>query len=503
VQKLSALLLLCLALLPLGAEAAQPAAQAAQAARTRIGIAAIVNDDAITWSDIENRTRLFIASAGKGSPPPEARQQVEAMVLNRLIDERLQLREAKNLGITVEDIMVQKAFADIARQNNLTPEEFRDKLQGSGIKMSALTDQIKAEIAWSLVVRRKLRPQIVVSENEIDTAITQLQSKQGQTEYQVAEILLKVPSTEMEGMVRTDAEKLAQDITAGAQFSMVARQKSQAPGAATGGDLGWIQQGVLDKALDEQLARMHPGEVSPPIRTDKGYHILFLRNMRDAGAAMAPQAPAPQAPPQQAAAAPVPAVSNGRPSLVQADTILHLKQLVMPVATGEPAAVTNAKLARAESLKGEVTSCEAMDQKAREFLAEGSGDLGRGKLSQLPEHLRHAVISLPVGTLSEPIKTENSIAVVMVCEREDIAGAPVGQQAASAPATPAPAPAEQANSNGGPTSEQSGGAPVPQAPKPPDAAREQVANQIGMKRLNQLADRYLKDLRATAYIERR
>lgn len=495
-QKLSVLLIFCLALLPLHAQAAQG---------TRIGIAAIVNDDAITWSDIENRTRLFIASANKGAPPPEARQQIEAMVLNRLIDERLQLREAKNLGITVEDIMVQKAFADIARQNNLTPEEFRDKLQASGIKMSALTDQIKAEIAWSLVVRRKLRPQIVVSENEIDSALIQIQSKQGQTEYQVAEILLKVPSAEMESTVRTDAEKLVQDITAGAQFSVVARQKSQAPGAATGGDLGWLQQGLLDKALDDQLARMHPGEVSPPIRTDKGYHILFLRNMRDAGSAMAPQAAQPQQPataPQQAAT-PAPVVSSGRPSLVQADTILHLKQLVIPVATGEAAVVTNAKLSRAESLKGEITSCEAMDQKAREFLAEGSGDLGRGKLSQLPEPLRRAVVSLPVDSLSDPIRTEQGIAVVMVCEREDIAGGPVTAPAqaeaqAPAPAAQAPAPAPQADA-----SSQAGGAPVPEAPKPPDAAREQVANQIGMKRLNQLADRYLKDLRATAYIERR
>lgn len=490
-QKLFALAFLCLVLLA-------PPAQAAEG--TRIGIAAIVNDDAITWSDIENRTRLFIASANKGAPPPEARKQIEAMVLSRLIDERLQLREAKNLGIAVSDEQLQKAFADIARQNNLTPEEFRDRLQASGIKMTALTDQIKAEIAWGQVVRRKLRPQIVVSENEIDTALGELQNKKGHTEYQVAEILLKVPAPEMETTVRVDAEKLVQQITKGAQFSVVARQVSQAPGAATGGDLGWLQEGLLDKALDEQLARMHPGEVSPPVRTDKGYHILFLRNLRDAGSALSPQAaqppmsptppPAqPQTPPVQAAAA-APAANPARPGLVhvQGETMLHLKQLVIPVAVNEAAVIVNAKLSRAESLKSEVTSCDAMDDKAREFLAEGTGDLGRGSLSRLPEAVRKAVATLPVGELSEPVRIEGGIAVLMVCEREDAPVTPVAE--AQAPAAPEPAPAP---------------APVQAAAPAPvaDVQREQVANQIGLKRLNQLAERYLKDLRATAYIERR
>ncbi|MEZ0259694.1 MAG: peptidylprolyl isomerase [Alphaproteobacteria bacterium] len=132
-----------------------------------------------------------------------------------------------------------------------------------------------------------------------------------------------------------------------------------------------------------------------------------------------------------------------------------------------------------------------MEDKAREFLAEGTGDLGRGKLSQLPEALRKAVATLPVGQLSEPVRIENGIAVLMVCEREDIPGSPVAAAEAPAPApTPAPEPVQAA-------------APVP-APAPADnAQREQVANQIGLKRLNQLAERYLKDLRATAYIERR
>lgn len=478
-QKLFALALLCLALLPHPAQATEG---------TRIGIAAIVNDDAITWSDIENRTRLFVASANKGAPPPEARKQIEAMVLSRLIDERLQLREAKNLGIAVTDDQIEKAFADISRQNNLQPAEFRQRLAASGIKPSALTDQIRAEVAWSLVVRRKLRPQIVVSENEIDTALGELQNKKGQTEYQVSEILLKVPAPEMETTVRTDAEKLAQQITKGAQFSQVARQVSQAPGAATGGDLGWLQEGLLDKALDAQLARMHPGEVSPPIRTDKGYHILFLRNQRDAGSSMspAPAQPQPQPPLQQSAAAP--AANTGRPSLVQMETMLHLKQLVIAVAADEAAAVMNAKWSRAESLKSEITSCDAMEQKAQEFLADGTGDLGRSSLSQLPEAQRKAVATLPEGQLSEPLRTQNGIAVLMVCAREDIPSGPVaaGEAPAAQPEAPTPAPVQAA-------------APA----SANNAEREQVANQIGVKRLNQLAERYLKDLRATAYIERR
>lgn len=459
-------------------------AMPAQAATgTRSGIAATVNDDVITFSDIESRLNMYLAGQ-KGTPPSEVRRKLMLQVLDKLINERLEMQEAKKLGITVGEEQVKDGFAHIAKQNNFTAEEFRKRLSASGVKIATLHDQIRAEIAWAQVVRRKLRPQVSVSEAEIDTAVEQMSKGRAKKQFHVAEILLSVASADTEALVRREAEKIVDAIRKGASFPKIARDVSQAPGAAQGGDLGWVRQGTLDKALDEALGAMRPGEVSAPIRTAKGYHILFLRNVHEgASAPAAAAAPQPVVPPALAAPAAAP----------KSETIVHLRQIIIPIAATDPAPVATAKISRAASLKNEITSCAEMEKKSKDFLTPGTGDLGRGPLSQLPEPLRKAVSALPVGTLSEPVRGDNGVAVLMVCDRQDVAVADAPAEPAAPVAEPAPAPAPE-----------TAAADMPVPPPADDQKfREEVANQIGMKRLEQMQEHYLRDLRAAAFIEKR
>src|SRR5262249_16333615 len=142
-----------------------------------------------------------------------------AQVLDKLIDEKLQLQEAKSLGITVGDDQMTDAFAQIAKQNNFSPEDFRKRLVTEGVKIDTLKDQLKSEIAWSQVVRRKLRPQINVSESDIDNKMDELSRAKGKPQFHVAEIFLSVPRAAQEQDVRADAQKLVEQITKGAHFS--------------------------------------------------------------------------------------------------------------------------------------------------------------------------------------------------------------------------------------------------------------------------------------------
>lgn len=144
---------------------------AAQPPKARMGIAAVVNDDIITFSDVDNRVYLYM-SGSQGKPPEEALRAMEQQVLSKLIDEKLQMSEARNLGITVPEEQLQEAFASIAQQNRFSAEEFKKRLAASGVNVNTLYDQIRSEIAWSQVAKRKLRPQVVVTENEIDNEIT-------------------------------------------------------------------------------------------------------------------------------------------------------------------------------------------------------------------------------------------------------------------------------------------------------------------------------------------
>ena len=453
----------------------------------RTGIAATVNDDAITFSDIRNRLNLYLAGNPQ-QPPPDVRHKLELQVLDKLIDEKLQMQEAKKEGITVSDDDLAQGLEQIAKQNHMTLGQFKDKLNSSGVKMSTLNEQLRAEIAWSQLVRRKLRPDVAVSESEIDSALEQQAHARGREEFLVAEILLPVPSKEMEDTVRHDGEKIVEALKHGGSFQQAARQFSKAPGAAQGGDLGWVREGTLDDKLDAALKTMHPGQISAPIRTDKGYDILFLRDVHEPGAAASAPAPQPEAAPQQQAAAPAPAPAAATPP----ETILHLKQITIPIDPSDPAPVVAAKMNRAQSLRSEISSCEQMDKKSKDFVAPGTTDMGRGPLSALPEPVRRAVETLPVGMVSVPVRGDNGVAVLMVCERTEVPG-----HATSA--APAPAPAR-------PPVQAAAPAPHPAAgpgAHPADPSREQVANQIGMKRLDQMQEHYLRDLRATAFIDKR
>lgn len=471
-----------------------------QAPGQRVGIAAVVNDDVITFSDIEDRMRLYMLGAPPNLPQ-EAKQKVLQQALYRLVDEKLQLQEAKSLNISPTDKEIEDGFAMLSAQNKATPEQFRDRLTKAGINLTTIHDQIRAELAWTQVIRRKLRPQIVISENEIDTEFDRLQRSSGRTEYRIAEIFLSFDGEATEKNAREQMERLIVDLGKGRPFSQAAREFSEAPGAATGGDLGWIEEGILAPELNDAITKLQPGQLSPPIRTNKGYHLLFLRDMRQKGVpgASAAAAPAP-APAPAAAPAEAPAAAEKRPSLVSSDAPAperpqlsaeaDVKRILLPLATGEAEVLVQSKLARAEQLRREITSCDAMDARMKDFSATGTGDMGRMDTATLPDAAKAALDGVNDGSLSRPARIDGGIALYMVCGR-DAAPAPKVIDAVEAPAaTPAPA-APAAAAAAAPT----GGAN--------EAQREEIANRLGMQRLEQMAERYLRDLRATAFIEQR
>jgi peptidyl-prolyl cis-trans isomerase SurA len=380
---------------------------------------------------------------------------MKQQVLDKLIDEKLQLQEAKGLGISVGEDQVTAGFADIARQNSMSPDDFRKRLSANGVKVSSLYDQIRAEIAWSQVVQRKLRPEINVSESEIDNIFDQIAQIDGKTEYLVSEIFLPVNDASEESAVQSQAEKIVKKITKGASFGAVARESSQGPGAAKGGEIGWVQEGQIDAPLEAALAKMQPGQLSPPVRTAKGWHVLFLKDRRRNKIAAPKQQPA-------------------------TSTIISLKQILIPVSEKDPDNIVAAKIARAQSLKDDISSCAEMEAASNDFPSPGTGDLGQGPLENLPEALKVVVENLDIGELSAPLRNEDGIAVLMVCSQEEQKN---GEETIGGTASlPKISPAIDKNDEG---------------------ARNKVAAKIGMQRLDRLQEHYLQDLRATAFIEKR
>jgi peptidyl-prolyl cis-trans isomerase SurA len=239
----------------------------------------VVNDDVISVLDLAMRVQLAIIAAGV-QDSQDVRSRLMPQVLNSLIDERLQMQEANRLDIAVTDEQVAGALEQIAEQNNMTEGQFLTMLRNRGVIPTTLIDQIRAQIAWQSVIQRRVLPNVVIAPEEVEEVISRLASRRGSIERRVSEIFIPVESTAKEGEAQADANRLFEELRRGANFAGLARQFSQSGTAVLGGDLGWVRDGELDEELNKVLAQMGPGEVSVPVRTLSGLHILFLRDMR-------------------------------------------------------------------------------------------------------------------------------------------------------------------------------------------------------------------------------
>lgn len=243
-------------------------------------IAVVVNDGAITQSDVEDRYKLIAISSGL--PNNEVtRARLIPQIVGSLIDEEIRLQEAKKVGISITDTEISEGFKQIAGQNKFTAEQFREVLKRSGINVKTMERQIRSQVAWGKVVQAKIRPQISVSDSDVDSRLSIISSSKGKNENLLAEIFIPVDDTNTEIKAQQLAAQLAQDIQAGkVPFSKVAQQFSQSPGSAQGGNLGWVQEGQLAPELDQAIAAVPVGKITPPVRSLSGYHILLVRERR-------------------------------------------------------------------------------------------------------------------------------------------------------------------------------------------------------------------------------
>jgi len=245
-----------------------------------MGIAVVVNEDAITYSDLNDRYRLILASS-RIPDGPDVRARLMPQIVGSLVEEQLKFQEGIRNDVEVSQSEVNNGFATIAQQNGLKPEEFAMALEQSGINIETMYRQIRSQIMWSKVVSKRLRPQVNISESDIDTVLKRLQDSVGSYEYLASEIYLPVEAPKEEAQIRDLARNLSMDMQAGkVPFFRIAQQFSKAPGAPQGGDMGWVQEGQLSRELDEVLVTLEPEQVSNPIRTLGGYHILMLRQKR-------------------------------------------------------------------------------------------------------------------------------------------------------------------------------------------------------------------------------
>jgi peptidyl-prolyl cis-trans isomerase SurA len=351
-------------------------------------IAAIVNDDIVSMFDLQSRLQLVVASTGI-KVTPRLRKRLIQQVLRLLIDERLQIQEAKRRNITATKRDMSQAFTKLEKQNKLKPGMFESFIRRNNLPRKALIGQLRAQITWQKLIRRTLTRRVSVGQEEIDEDLARLKARRGQSEYRVAEIVLAVNTPEQEqGVIRT-AQRLIEQLRKDAQFTAVAQQMSRSASASTGGDLGWIAETVLDHDLAQIVPKMKKGEIAGPIKSPSGVRILLLSDTR-------------------------------RVLLSSAtDAIVDLRRITLSLA---PKADANAVTSQLDILRimGEtISGCEDFERAAKEAASAAPINLGKRRLGNLSQSIRNAVTELAIGKTSKPLRHKSGVSIYMVCARDD------------------------------------------------------------------------------------
>lgn len=272
----------CLRPLLLGAALLASGAQAQLQSLDRV--VAIVDNDVIMYSQLDQRLHEVEQTIGKrgGQLPPQ--DVLQQQVLERLIVENLQLQIGDRSGIRITDEELNQAMGSIAERNNLSLDQFRAALSRDGLSYEEAREQIRREMIISRVRQRRVAERIQVTDQEVQNFLA---SEMGQMhlseEYRLANILIPVPEAASPDEIRAAAQKTSQvydSLRSGADFAQTAMSSSASENALEGGEIGWRKSAQLPPAFVEMIRALSVGEITEPVRTPGGFMIVKLLEKR-------------------------------------------------------------------------------------------------------------------------------------------------------------------------------------------------------------------------------
>ena len=247
-------------------------------------IVASVNDGVVLASELWTREARVISQLQQQQAQLPPRDALRKQVLDRLILENLQLQMAERSGIRVDDETLNNSLRKMASQNNMSLSEFREVLEQDGYDYISFREQFRNQITINRIRQQMVDNRIEVSEQEVDNLLATTSSVSNQNrEYHLAHILVSIPEAASPEQVQA-AKARAQDILtrlrSGDDFGQMATAESDGQQALEGGDLGWRKSSQLPSFFTDIVVELKPGDISDPIRSPSGFHIIKLLDTR-------------------------------------------------------------------------------------------------------------------------------------------------------------------------------------------------------------------------------
>ena len=259
----------------------------ASAQRTRIElvdrILAVVNNDVITQFEFNERLRIVQRQLESQNIKVPPREVLEKQLLERVVNEKVQLQFAAETGIRVDDATLDRGIERIAEGNRMSLDSFRQALEKDGVSFSKFREDIRNEIILSRVKEREADNRVAVSDSEVEHFFANKSTQGNDTEFNVGHILIQVPdqaSPEQIQSRKARAEQALAELKKGTNFAQVSASFSDAPNALQGGELGWRSPSRLPQLFSDALNALQPGQTSQVLRSPNGFHLLKLIDKR-------------------------------------------------------------------------------------------------------------------------------------------------------------------------------------------------------------------------------
>lgn len=244
-------------------------------------VVAVVNKEVITWSDLYKMMESEATDQMKALKEEErikVFKENESLFLEKLIDMKLQLQEAKNLGYQVSSDDLKEAIENIKKKYSLTDSALEESLKKEGMTLEEYKKKLTEQMLLSQFVNRQIRSKVVVSDEDLKKYMASNKENPDDSEaFKIRQIFLKKPKEDVDRKSLDEkAALIIQKLKTGEDFSALAQQYSEDPSAKAGGDLGFIKKSIMAREFVTALSAMKPGDFSNPFWTATGLHIIKL-----------------------------------------------------------------------------------------------------------------------------------------------------------------------------------------------------------------------------------